>query len=734
VLIKNKETKDQFQKRLHEGQLQHLFTNMRVAMAASVLNATVFLIVLFNLLPILPLIYWYGALLLSNLPRVVLLLVHQKKPSRYTQQIWAWLLMSSYCLSGLIWGLSAPLFFTQLPPLAQAFHILLLGGTLVGATVYLSPLFSCFVFFSLPQVLPLQIQLLLLSADKLYMAMAFLLAVFTLMMFLVAYRSNKEFTTLNMLRLRNDALLSQLNESEYLFRTLTENTASAVFLIRDNRFLYINPAAEVISGYSLDELENTFFWEIVHPEHRELLRSRAMLRIQDPEHPDVLRRYELKIIHKDQSVRWIDFTPAVVDFRGDKAILGTCSDITDRILSQQAQQESERQLREAKKQAEMANQAKSEFLASMSHEIRTPLNGILGMLQLIQIGDLDKESCQYLKVARNSGEGLLAIINDILDLSKIEAGKFELAPSVFDVHALVHSVVEIFLFTVQSKGVTLVADIAPQVPRFLLADLVRLRQILYNLVGNAVKFTYEGHIQISLRVLSQDDRHLQLALQVKDTGVGIPEDQQATLFDPFVQASSTQEAHASGTGLGLSIVKRIVKFMEGDVSLVSKEGKGTTVSVHIPTEIPKQQDAPVAQVALQEESPSKPVAKLRVLVAEDNSINELMIRKSLEKMGHTAVCVPDGEKALKKLRQEHFDCVLMDIQMPGLDGTEVTELIRNQTYAEIDPHIPIIALTAYALSGDRERFLSQGMTDYLPKPVSVAELAAVLSRISPRPR
>jgi PAS domain S-box-containing protein len=730
--MKDQERTDLFRNRLYERQLQHLFKNMRVAMIASALNATVFIIVLVKFLPGPSLVIWYGALLLSTLPRVGLLLVHNSNPSRYTRQGWTWLLASNYCLSGLIWGMSAPLFLTQLPPLAQAFHILILGGTLTGAAVYLAPLFPCFVFFSLPHILPLQIQLFLLAADQLYMGMAIILVLFNMMMFLVAYRSNKEFTTLNLLRLRNDALLEQLNESEYLFRTLTENTASAVFLIRDNRFVYLNPAADVITGYSLKELENRLFWELIHPDHQELLRSRAVLRMQNPEHPMAPPRYEFKILHKDNTVRWIDFTPAVVDFQGGKAILGTCSDITDRILSQKARQESERQLREATKRAEMANQAKSEFLANMSHEIRTPLNGILGMLQLIRLDTLDQESCQYLNVARNSGEGLLAIINDILDLSKIEAGKFELVPAIFDVHELVNGVVEIFWFTVQSKGVTLSADISPRIPNFLSADLVRLRQILYNLVGNAVKFTHKGKIHISLQVLSEDGQNLLLELKVTDTGIGIPEDQQASLFNPFVQASSTQDIRASGTGLGLSIVKRIVKFMEGEVSLVSEVGRGTSVSVRFQVEIPEQHDIATANhIIQQEDNQLHTTAQLRVLVAEDNSINELMIRKSLEKLGHIAVCVPNGEEALNRLRQEVFDCVLMDIQMPGLDGTEVTQLIRNRTYTEIDPDIPIIALTAYALSGDREKFLDKGMTDYLSKPVSIAELAAVLNTIKP---
>lgn len=858
MLTKSDKGTDQFQDkqfldRLHERQLEYLFANMRLGTVATGINATVFFIVLYKFLPGGVLVSWYGVFLLSVLSRVGLLIAHHVNPSRYSHQVWTRLAIVCVSFAGLIWGMSAPLFFAELPPLAQAFHVLLLGGTLVGAAVYLSSIFSCFVFYAVLHVLPMQILLLQMSADSLYLAMAVIMAVFIMLMFMVAWRSNQEFATINLLRLRNEVLLEQLDESEYLFRTLTENTASAVTLVRDNRFVYLNPAAEVITGYSLEELENTLFSKIVHPEYHELLHSRALLRMQDSNHPDAPRRYEFKILHKNGSVRWVDFTPAVVDFRGSKAILGTSSDITDRILAQQGRQESEeryrvlfeaandgifvveldqfgqpgkflaanmlactqlgysleellylspgdithsddlsnaqeirrrmhqdgkavfevthhtrdgqflpmevsaqaftfqgrraalciardirerkeaeQQLMQAKKQAEMANQAKSEFLASMSHEIRTPLNGLLGMLQLIRMGDLDAERSQYLNMAMRSGEGLLAIINDILDLSKIESGKFELVTVTFDIHALVHSVMEIFQFPVQSKGVALMAEIAPQVPRFVLADQVRLRQIMYNLVGNAAKFTNSGEIRIALDVLSRDGRQVELELQVTDTGVGIPKDQQASLFEPFAQASSALDVRSLGTGLGLSIVKRIAGFMGGEVQLVSSVDQGTTVIVRVRLEIPNQQCAESVQPVHQQDRCSLPTARLRVLVAEDNSINELMIRKSLEKMGHIAVCVSDGGQALERLRREQFDCVLMDIQMPNMDGTEATQLIRNHTLPEIDPNIPIIALTAYALSGDREKFLAMGMTDYLSKPVSITDIATVLAKIGPR--
>lgn len=837
--------------RLHDRQLENLFANMRISMVASGLNATVFLIVLFKFLPGDVLLSWYGALLVSLLPRVVLLFIYKANAARYSYRMWMRLLVVGFLLSGFIWGVSAPLFFIDLPPLAQAFHLLLLGGTLTGAAVYLAPLYYCFVYYGLAHILPMQLLLVTMSADSLYLAMAVILAIFTVMMFMVAWRANQEFATLTLLRLRHETLLTKLDESEYLFRTLTENTASAVTLLHDNRFVYLNPAAEAITGYRLEELENAPFTKIVHPDYHELLHTRGIMRRQDPDNPDIPRRYEFKILHKDGSVRWIDFTASVVEFQGSKAILGTSADITDRVLAQQARQESderyrvlfeaandaifvvrldqhdqpgaildanalactwlgyakadlldrrcsdisymyelnyteetrrrltqngqavfemtlrsqdgqllpveisaqtfhfkgqraslciardirerkkaETQLMEAKKQAELANQAKSEFLASMSHEIRTPLNGLLGMLQFIRTGDLDAERRQYLDVAMNSGEGLLAIINDILDLSKIEAGKFELVNVVFDLHGLVYGVMEIFRFPAQSKGVELRAEIADQVPRFLLADQVRLRQILYNLVGNAVKFTRSGEICIGLALLAQQDRQVEVELQVTDTGIGIPKEQQECLFEPFVQASSTADNRASGTGLGLSIVKRIVGFMGGDVRLESSADQGTTVIVRFLAEISDQTTLVPSEPAVLHDAASLPlVTGLRILVAEDNSINELMIRKSLEKLGHEAVCVPDGEEALARLRREKFDCVLMDIQMPRMDGTKATELIRSHVYQEIDPHIPIIALTANALAGDREKFLAMGMTGYLSKPVSIPDIATALAEI-----
>ena len=844
---------DLMQKRLLERQLDFFVSNSRVSIVASVFNASIFLAVLRDFLPGPELILWYAAVLFFALPRLALVFVFGKVRARFSPRLWKWLMACGTMMTGLVWGMTAPLFFVQLPPLGQAFHILLLGGTLTGAAIYLAHLRPCFESFAIPHAAPMLFVLLGLSADRFYMSMGLLLFIFAVMMFIMASRTYRQFATYTLLQVRSDALMEKLNESEYLFRTLTEHSTAGVVLISDDRFLYVNPAVEAITGYALKELVNSSCWDIVDPEDRDMVRERAARRLTAGGAGVADERLEFRTRRKDGALRWIEYTPTVLDYQGRKVSLGVCSDITERLLARKALQEgreryralfetasdamyvagldekgipdlfldanaqacaslgysrqemlrlglrdvthlyelkyakdlrdrlqsggqavyeanhvasdgrfipvevsaklfshegrravlciardvSERKeaqhrLKAAKMQAETANQAKSEFLANMSHEIRTPLNGLLGMLQLVRMGELDAERSQYLDVAMNSGESLLAIINDILDLSKIEAGKFELVPTVFDLHAMVRGVAETFGFPAGSKGVRMEVEIDEGVPPLVRADQVRLRQILYNLVGNAVKFTHEGEIRIVLALLDRQNGLARIELRVSDTGIGIPKDQQAGLFQPFVQAAAAGSARGSGTGLGLSIVKRIAGFMGGDVELSSDLGQGTTVAVRVEVELGGELPKEEPVCGRRQTCCLLAQGGLRILVAEDNSVNQLMIVKLLEKLGHLAVCAQDGTEALEILRRESFDCVLMDIQMPGLDGTEVTRLIRRQAHPEIDPRIPIIALTAYALSGDREKFLAQGMTAYLSKPVSIADLSAVLSEVVPR--
>ncbi len=837
--------------RLREIQLERHFANTRVSMLGSMINAAVLVVVYAAELSPVRLGGWFACVVLVVVARVIVARLRARDPGRWPLGVWYRLQYVLVCLSGLSWGLGAVLLLPQLSALSQIFFLLIFGGILAGASAYLAPIFGTFVLYAVVTMLPMQAVLFFIAEHRTYLATSLVLFLFLAMVLGLSYRSHREFIQLHLLRLRNDNLLASLNESEYLFRTLIENSPTAVILVQDERFIYFNPAAGAVTGYTQDELRHRKFWEIAHPDDQDRIRTWAERRMKNSGDRDLPARYVFKIIRKDGRVAWIDFTPVGIDFRGGKAILGSCLDITERMEDQEARRESEeryrtlvesandsifivalddrgevgtfvdvntqacarlgysrdelllltpaditheyeksfsmemrqrllregllvfelehltkdrrrcpvevsaqlttyegrravlcvvrdigerkeaeRQLRAAMRQAELANAAKSAFLASMSHEIRTPLNGVLGMLQLLRMGELDQERDQYLAVAVSSGESLLAIINDILDLSKIEAGKFEIAAAVFDARVLMESIRDSFSFACRNTGVDLVLNLDPSVPRFLLSDQARLRQIMYNLVGNAVKFSRAGSIRIEMVLDSRRGDTGMVEIRIADTGVGIPEDQQAGLFEPFVQARSATKTSASGTGLGLSIVKRIAAYMGGDVWLTSTEGRGTTVFVRIEVGIPKE-DRDFAAREREGRSCAVPGRHLHVLVAEDNSVNELMIRKSLEKLGHACVCVSNGEAVLERLRRERFDCVLMDIQMPGLDGVEVTRRIRDRVIPEIDPDIHIIALTAYALSGDREKFLAQGMDNYLAKPVSIAELSAALCQVVP---
>ncbi|WP_319541277.1 PAS domain S-box protein [uncultured Pseudodesulfovibrio sp.] len=380
------------------------------------------------------------------------------------------------------------------------------------------------------------------------------------------------------------------------------------------------------------------------------------------------------------------------------------------------------ELEHAMVEAQAASLSKNEFLANMSHEIRTPLNGLLGMMQLLQLTNLEPTQQDYLNTALNSGRNLLQILNDILDLSKVESGKLELEESEFELGEMLDSVISTFRFDVEERGLNMSWTIDPDLPRFFMADRGRLRQILFNLVGNAAKFTDHGSIHVEAyplkSTLTKDNVHI--FFQVTDTGIGIPAHKIKDVFDPFTQADGSTTRKYQGTGLGLGIVHRLVSLMNGTLNVDSRLNEGTTLVFTIQA---RPVDNPTRSTADNEHGSHQ--KSLSILVAEDERVNQMVVERLLKKFGHLPLCVDSGEKALEILKNESFDLFLSDIQMPGLDGVETTRVIRQKLGLDL----PIIALTAHAMKGDKDRFMEAGMNGYIAKPFNMEKLRKEIERV-----
>lgn len=420
-------------------------------------------------------------------------------------------------------------------------------------------------------------------------------------------------------------------------------------------------------------------------------------------------------------------------------------------------------LKTAKDKAEQASKAKNRFLASVSHELRTPLNGLLSMLQLLERSELTQEQAEFANRAQSSGHTLLRIISDILDYSRMESGKFELALNPFDIIDSLTSTIASFKAQAEQKGLSLQLTVQGEFPPLILGDEARIRQILYNLVGNSLKFTERGEIQVTCTSEKQDDSSARIQLSVRDTGIGIPLNMQDKIFEAFTQADDSNTRKHQGSGLGLGIVRQLTQHMNGAVSIWSRPGQGTIITCSIPFAI-----ADAAMVARKDGaakaiSEGKNAARTRpfsVLVAEDDPISRFAMRKFLDRLGFPSACVENGREALEALRLYSFDCLISDVFMPEIDGIELTRHIRQEEANNVTPspavrkkiaedlqeplanmpqtgqelrnipkELPIVAVSAHAMTGDREYFLEEGMDYYLSKPVRFNELEATLFQV-----
>lgn len=385
--------------------------------------------------------------------------------------------------------------------------------------------------------------------------------------------------------------------------------------------------------------------------------------------------------------------------------------------------------------AAAANQAKSEFLATMSHEIRTPMNGVIGMADLLSKTPLNAEQSEYLQAIMSSGQNLVSIVNDILDLSKIEAHKMSLEKRMFNLRDLIHETTNLLFDRIQEKELQLVTDLPADLPSFIIGDPIRIKQILLNLLSNAIKFTGEGTVSLRVRYEVASALQGRLHVQVSDTGIGMSAGQLSRLFEPFVQAEPSIYRKYGGTGLGLAITYRLVKMMDGDIRVQSEEGRGSEFAVCIPARL-AQSGLERYEHQLKETEEDKVLSllaadhPLRILVAEDHPVNQQLMRAVLRKLGYEATFAEDGQEVIDAFEHAHFNLVFMDVQMPRVDGISATRFLRQKISSEQAP--VIVAMTANALRGDREKYLLAGMNDYLAKPVQIRQIEEMIIKWSGR--
>lgn len=433
--------------------------------------------------------------------------------------------------------------------------------------------------------------------------------------------------------------------------------------------------------------------------------------------------FEWQALKKDGVPFWVEVSLTGTEISGRKRVLAVVRDISER-------RRADEELQKAKTLAEAATRAKSEFLANMSHEVRTPLNSLMGMSQLLRSTCLSSEQKGYLDRLDESSRTLLYLINDILDISRIEAGHLAINNSVFSLASIIEDVMQIHHQTAERKGIELLSRQADDLPRFIDGDPLRLRQILINLLGNAVKFTSHGGVQLLSRLTGRTDDTVSIAFEVKDSGIGMTSETIEKLFKPFTQADASTSKLYGGTGLGLAICRRLTELMGGTITAESSPGEGSRFIVNLSFSIPEI-DASSANTEMEEPMETCTLPPLKILLVEDQEASRLFVQRILERLGHTVIPAADGLMAVELLDREQYNLVLLDIQMPGMGGEEVIARVREDEEGT-DNHLPVIALTAHALSGDRELFIAKGFDGYLSKPIAIADLLKEASRVLQR--
>ncbi|NLP56653.1 PAS domain-containing hybrid sensor histidine kinase/response regulator [Lutibacter sp. B1] len=499
--------------------------------------------------------------------------------------------------------------------------------------------------------------------------------------------------------------------------TILENVESIVLVSDiDGKVLYASPSVEKMIGYSKDEIMGDKWWKVTYSSPYDASRVKeAIYKYVFLNEKGFVDIFKQKIKTTNGNYKWIEWQ---ISKGVNETYISIGTDITNRILT-------DIELQKAKESAEESLKVKNEFLANMSHEIRTPLNAVIGFTDLLLETGLTSEQKQYVETMRNSGEILLSLINNVLDLSKLESSKLEVENIPFNLHNRLHEVVSLMKIKAKEKNISLDLIIEPETPDQVISDPTKIGQILLNLIGNAVKFTNEGSVTVTVKQLNQNLDISTIYFEIKDTGIGIVSNKINTVFGAFTQAKSDTSRIYGGTGLGLTIVKKLVNLLKGEIKVSSIFGEGSVFKLTLPLKLGKENQIP--SLNFEQENSIEQSLGLNVLLVEDNKTNQLLAKTRLERWDCKVDIANNGIEGVKMTQKKMYDIILMDVQMPVMDGYEATKIIKNDISEKVSK-IPVIAMTAYTSSTDIKRVLNVGMNDYIFKPFKPVELYSILKK------